>query len=221
MCPCNMREPLCDCFGLRIEKTVKKDLVKGGWLMADTAGLFGKQSAELERAFFDEHNQKLLGKLRELEQMKETKANLSLVSGIKDEDVLTKLVGLGVKPEIIASLAIIPLIEVAWADGEMSEAERDAVLKAADSGGVSFHPVSKEIIEEWLKQRPDARLLDAWVHYIEGLKEHLPETVLQELRGELLGHAREIAAAAGGFLGFGSISDKEKEVICRLEGAFK
>ncbi len=46
------------------------------------------------------------------------------------------------------------------------------------------------------------------------------ESVIEAIHNGTMGRAREVAAAAGGFLGVGTISNQEREVLAELERAF-
>ena len=66
-----------------------------------------------------------------------------------------------------------------------------------------------------------AELLDAWVHYIQGLCEVLEPTERDTLKKSLMDRARQVAEAAGGFLGLSSkVSNAEKKMLAQLEKAF-
>jgi hypothetical protein len=173
--------------------------------------------SKLEDAFFLKEDQKLIEKYKQMKKMEETKQRLAEVSGIKDEALLKKLVELKIHAETVAAFALVPLIEVAWADGDVDENERRAILKSVEKGGVEY-----ELIERWLSHKPDPSLMDAWVHYIQGLCSQCTAAETKELKNELLGHARSVAEATGGFLGLGNkISAEEQAVLKKLESAFQ
>jgi hypothetical protein len=176
----------------------------------------------LENLFFLKKESILLEKQKELERMEHTRENLSRVSGIANRAVLQKLLELGVGPEELAMLAVIPLVEVAWADGEVQEEEREAVLAGAAKIGGGKGGMDYELLEGWLNRRPPPKLLDAWVHYIRGLCETLSETEKHELQETLIQRARAVAEAAGGFLGLTSkVSASEEAVLEKMEKAFE
>jgi hypothetical protein len=188
--------------------------------MADTGMLpgFGKK---LEDAFFLKEDRKLVERQQALSRLSETKESLSRVSGIKDDRILQRLVDLEIHPHIVASLAAIPLVEVAWADGRVDERERRAVLAAAESEGIRPGDVEYELLEVWLDRKPEPRLLEAWKHYIEGLCALLAPEERSALKGALLEHASNVARASGGLLGLGSkISPSEAAMLRTLEGSF-
>src|SRR6478735_273609 len=63
-------------------------------------------------------------------------AALAAVSGIEDRSLLADLLAAGIRPETFACLSLLPLCEVAWADGDISNREREAVMQAAAHHGI-------------------------------------------------------------------------------------
>lgn len=181
----------------------------------------GRRS-QLEEAFFQEQDRKLMEKLRELEKMKHTKEEFARISGIRDEAVLQRFVDLNLSPAVVAALSAIPLIEVAWADGHVDPKESEAVLKAAEALGFAKEGLEYQLLANWLTHKPAAALLDAWTHYIGDLCQRLSPAERDSLKMELLDHARTVAeAAGGGFLGLVSrVSKEEKAMLKTLEAAF-
>jgi hypothetical protein len=185
--------------------------------MAETISERGRN---LEDAFFLKRDAELLARKRELARMQHTQKALSEVSGIKNATVLKRLADLDVEPQVLASLAVIPLVEVAWADGAIQEAERRAILEAARELRSGCGEVNVSLLESWLRHKPPKKLLDAWVHYVEGLAEVLTAHQREQLRASLVDRAQKVAAAAGGFLGMGAISADEQSVLDRMTRPF-
>lgn len=175
---------------------------------------------DLEDLFFLKQDQKLIEQLKAMQQMAETKEAIAKVSGITDDAILDKLIKLSVRPETLASLALVPLVEIAWADGKVDEREKAALLKAAIEQGFDQNSIDYKLLETWATHRPSPRLMDAWVHYVQGLCQQLTDTEKQNLKAQLIGHAREIATSSGGFLGLGNVSKSEQRVLEKLEAAF-
>jgi hypothetical protein len=179
-------------------------------------------SKQIEDAFFAKEDEKLIKELQILQKMNNSKKELSAVSGIKNDAVLEKLVSLDVRPETLASFTVIPLIEVAWADGTPDTQEQKSILSIIDGNGFfKKGNINYKLVEQWLKRKPKSELFEAWDIYIRGLCRHLPPEGKEILQKEILTNARIIADSSGGFLGIGSISDAEEKVINKLEAAFK
>lgn len=182
--------------------------------------VFGDRRKALEDSFFRERDQLLLEKLRmELETVEEHR-NLAHVSGILDEKVLANLVKAGVRAETLTAVTLIPLVEVAWADGAVSDDEREAVLKAAAENGVNAGSASYELLSHWLKDRPDVRIIGAWKEYVGALAKAMPADAMLVLRERLTGRMKKVAEASAGFLGLGRrISSVEMAKIDEFEQA--
>lgn len=183
--------------------------------------MLGRRGQKLEELFFHEKNKALIEQHQRLEQLRHTRKALEEVSGIQNHQLLDKLMELDVSPAILASLAVVPLVEVAWADGTIHENERKAILSAATANGIGNISVDYELLETWMEKRPPKKLLKAWTHFIAGLCETMSETERNALKSELLSHAQAVAESAGGFLGLTSkISAQEQAVLDEMAAAF-
>jgi len=139
---------------------------------------------------------------------------------ILDPSLSETLAGLGIRSETLAALTLIPLVRVAWADEQLVEEERRAVLRGAESVGIAEDSPGHALLRAWLEERPDPRIFEAWRDFVAALCARLSIEGQLELREELLGRAREVAEAAGGFLGLRSISRREETVLRELESVF-
>ena len=182
----------------------------------------GDRKKALEESFFAKQNAELAAKLRAERHKKEAKAALAEASNIRDDALLDRLVDLELGADTWTALSLIPLVEVAWADGVLDPKERGAILEAAVAVRVMPGKPAFELLETWLSARPEAELLATWAEYIVGLCNHLDDSATELLKEEILGGARRVGEAAGGFFGFGKkISDAEQTVIDQLEKAFE
>jgi hypothetical protein len=174
----------------------------------------------LENLFFENRDQELLQKIKSEIEGKEIRIALGAVSGIDNTEVLDGLMAIGVSPESLSAVSLIPLVAVAWSDKSMAANEKDAILKAADAAGIAKDSASFDLLGSWLEANPKSDLLDAWKAYVGVLKTTLDETSLSQLKASVLNRAESIAEAAGGFLGIGSVSDAERNMIAQLSQAF-
>ena len=176
----------------------------------------GDRRRVLEDSFFAQRDRDLMEKLKK--QVKEEA--LADACGIKNPEVLGGLVDSNISPETITALTLVPLIAVAWADGEIAPKERDAIFSATESAGIEPDSVCRQLLDSWLAEAPGPELVEAWKAYIRALAGTGSAAAVETLRNDVLGHAREIAGVAGGILGVGSISKSEKAVIDDLASAF-
>ena len=178
-------------------------------------------SRALEEKFYREKDAALLDYLRSEGDENKLRKQLSEVSHIHDANVLDDLVRVGVSPESFLAFSLLPLVRVAWSDGEVAESERDAILKAADGDGIPHASANYKLLEGWLDAGPKTELLNAWHEYARALARELDETSLAAIRHTILARARRIAQAAGGILGIGNrISKNEELSLLDLAHAF-
>ena len=173
----------------------------------------------LENQFYDKENKEKLAAMKAKMDAQSSREDLRKASGMTDDKVLDKLVELGLRSNTIAALSLVPLIEVAWADGEIQDNERTAILQGAHGKGLEQGTDGYELLQAWLKTRPDTALFDAWESYIKALAGQLNDEQNRLLNNQIVGFAKMVAASAGGFLGIGKVSSSEEKALGRIEGA--
>lgn len=167
----------------------------------------------MEEAFFRDHDEELLEKIRNRKKHEQDEETLSSITGIQDIKLLDALTNQGITAETLTALNLIPLVSVAWADHIMNVEERDAILKSAVRQGISTETSAYNLLKGWLQERPPASMILAWKEYIRSLRSILPINSYSNLKEDILLQAENVAKIAGGFLGFNSVSDEEKKVI--------
>lgn len=181
---------------------------------------FEDRRKALEDEFFRKEDDRRLAKLREDVSSREVRAEIKKATGSTDEATVDRLLALGVTGPTVAALSLAPLVAVAWADGEVQADERAAILRAASEKGLGPGSAAHDILDSWLAQRPADTMLAAWEAYTKALTGQLDAEQARRLKDEILGLARRVAEAAGGFLGIGKVSKAERDVLRRLEEAF-
>ena len=189
--------------------------------MVDDQKILGERGRALEEEFFRKEDQRLTAKLRELKAKEASREELSRISGIKNTAILDRLVELGIHAETLVALSIVPLAEVAWADGAIDAKEEQAILDGAAKAGVTPGSTSHDLLKSWLERRPEPRLLTAWIHMVQGINENLTAEQVEALRAGLVERVQAVARASGGVLGVSKVSSAEAEMIRQLESAFR
>lgn len=85
-------------------------------------------------------------------------------------DVETKWMKLGGKPETMTLLFLVPLVQVAWAEGFVQRAERKTVLRSAADLKITQETAGYTDLLNWLEERPSDEffaeatgLLNCWL----------------------------------------------------------
>ena len=169
-----------------------------------------------EEAFFARQNELLRIQLRG-SGAPETREDLTAASGIADDAVLDVLLHHNIGREGAAALALVPMVAVAWADGDIGEDEETALLRAAEHAGLARDSAAYRLFAGWLKDEPSASLMERWEGYAHDLMAAMNPPTRRAFREDVLGRAQLIAEAAGGFLGIGSVSAAEQAVLSELK----
>ncbi|HEX3020325.1 MAG TPA: hypothetical protein VHP36_08475 [Chitinispirillaceae bacterium] len=100
--------------------------------------------------------------------------------------------------------------------------EKTAVLAYAEKHFASKNEIARDLLSEWLKCKPSKEMLEAWLHYVQGLCENLNPQEKIAFKDSIMDNAHNIAKASGGFLGIGNKISKEEEKILKiLDEAFE
>lgn len=174
----------------------------------------------LENQFFDKENKQKIAAMKDKLDQQQSREELRKASGMSDDVVLDKLVALGLRGNTIAALSLVPLIAVAWADGEIQDNERTAILQGAHGKGLEQGSPGYELLQSWLTRPPGEDLMSAWEAYIKALAAQLNDEQNRLLKNQIVGFAKMVATSAGGLLGFGKVSSSEEKTLQRIEAAF-
>jgi hypothetical protein len=180
-----------------------------------------RRGKALEEAFFAGHNEKLLRRLRGEGEVSKADA-LAEASGLDDRKVIEECIALGIHAETFAAMTLAPLVLVAWSDGEVAVEERLVILRTAETAGIARGTPPHDLLENWLKSKPPPALKDTWRNFTAGVLRKLTPEGRKALEHDIVGRARKVADAAGGFLGFGGrISPAEREALDGIQSVFR
>jgi tellurite resistance protein len=131
-----------------------------------------------------------------------------------DDRALTEaLAGLGLDRENHRAVALLPLVEVAWADGRVQQAEKRLILEIAERYGVE---PGDAWLQRWLAKRPNATTFLAARTVLLALmaRDGRSDVKAPDTLVELLELCVDVAQAAGGLFGFAfTYEHSERECI--------
>ena len=180
--------------------------------------------AERGRAFEDDYFRKkdreLIEKMRTAAAADQTRQALTSGTGLTDPALLAELQALGFAPDTVSLLPLVPLVQMAWAEGGVSEAERDLIFELARSRGIASASAADQQLNGWLENRPSDDVFAGAMRLIRAMLDSgaAPAGVSAD---EVVKHTEEIAAASGGILGIGRISAEERALLERITADLK
>ena len=182
---------------------------------------FDDRRNALEEQFFTKQNEALVKKLKDAALEKATKETVQRLTGITNETVLNALATMHLGSAAMMVMSLFPLVDVAWADGAVNDKEREIVLQQAAAVGLKPGTEAGDFLQQWLTQKPELTWHNLWASYVSELSKKLSAGDRELLKNEVLGRARLVAEASGGFLGLGwTVSATEGAVLKKLEAAF-
>jgi tellurite resistance protein len=183
--------------------------------MADKEFLGDRRRKE-EEEYFRKREEQLIDKLRQRRSEEATRGRMAERTGMADEEILRDLEALGYTPDTVVLLHLVPLVEIAWADGGVSDRERALILEAARTRGIQAGSAADQQLTIWLATRPSADFFEKTLRAIGAILEARPSEEREADRRDLLSYSMAIASASGGILGLGKVSQEEQQVLARV-----
>jgi hypothetical protein len=177
---------------------------------------FGERRRTQEEEYFRKREQELIEKMRQRAAADASRQRLAERSGIADAEVLADLEALGYTPDTVLLLHLVPLVQMAWAEGGVSDRERTLILEAARARGVEEGSDAAQQLAQWLAARPSDRFFETTLRAIGAILEGQPAAEREAAGRDLLAYSSAIASASGGILGRGKVSDAERQLLRRL-----
>lgn len=136
---------------------------------------------------------------------------------VVDSNILEDLHELGYVPDTMTLLPLTPLVEVAWADGQISSSERAMILGTAATRHVEWESPAHHRLLDWMVNQPSSEFFEKSWQALRLVVERLPVEQRMTWRQELISSCSYVAEASDEIGGSGLwISDAERRVIDRL-----
>lgn len=136
-----------------------------------------------------------------------------------DRTLLTELDSLGLSKEAYRAILLLPLVEVAWVDGEIQPSERIEILSYAE-GNQLLAGEAHAIVEGWLSERPAPDYFArgrAVLVKLANKSQNFAADVGPADVDDILAYCEVIADSAGGlFNTFFRSSEAEREAIRQI-----
>jgi hypothetical protein len=169
-----------------------------------------------EEAYFRQKETELIENLRRKFHEEQDRARLANEVSLHDEQILRAFEDLGFTRETVTILHLVPLVQVAWSDGAVSESERSKIHDIAALRGILPGSPGYVLLEKLLHTRPPERAFDVCWRVIKAMLAAWPEDRRHTLEVSLPAYAGEVARVSGGLLGFRSISVEERAALQRV-----
>lgn len=181
--------------------------------------IFRERGRAEEEAYFHQVDAKLIEKLRQRAQLSEIAHTLAEKLQTDEPALLERIQKLGVTLDTGSAFILAPLVEVAWADGDISQAERDTILNIAKQRGVEPESDDHRQLLDWLAQRPADEIFQTALEAIRIGISVLPPDELEQRIATMIKACEDVARAQGGLarlLQLKSVSPAESSVLAAI-----
>jgi hypothetical protein len=130
----------------------------------------------------------------------------------------------GFTPDTVVLLPLVPVLQVAWAEGGVSEVQKHLLVKLARARGIAEQSPADVQLATWLITRPDDAVFEGGTRLIRALLEAQPDGQIQVDPDDLVEHCERVAKATDSLLGFLTmrlISPEERELLTHISAELK
>jgi hypothetical protein len=179
-----------------------------------------ERGRSLEEEYFRKKDRELIEKMRRAAAADTARQGLQAKTGLQDPELVAELEALGFTPDTVVLLPLVPLIQVAWAEGGVTDAERKLITDLARKRGVAQGDAADRQLAEWLSHRPSD---DVFARVTRLVRAVLASPTQQGAMSgeELVKLSEDIANASGGVFGLKRISAEERALLTELARALK
>jgi hypothetical protein len=179
--------------------------------------LSGRRSHEED--YFLKKDRELIQKIQEREKAERELRELGERVGITDPEISRELADLGFTTETVKLLPLIPVLEMAWAEGGVTDAERKMVVEVARTRGIEAESAADRQLSEWLGRRPAEAVFRRAGRLINALFASGGRVSLTP--DDIINYCEAIAEASGGIFGIRRVSAEERTTLGRIAGEIK
>ena len=169
----------------------------------------------LEEDYFRKRDRELIEKMRKASAAEDARHAMETKTGVHDPALLQELEALGFTPETVVLLPFVPMVQMAWAEGGVSEAERKLIVQLARVRGVEEGSAADRQLAAWLSSRPHADVFTRAMRLIRAVLD-APDAEQRLTADDLVEACENIAAASGGILGINRISSEERALLSTI-----
>lgn len=183
--------------------------------------IFAERGRSLEEEYFRKRDRELIEKMRQAAAADQARAEMGQKTGLTDPAMLQQLGALGFTPDTVALLPLVPVVQMAWAEGGVTAAERSLIVKLARARGIDAGSAADRQLEDWLDRRPGEHVFTHATRLIRAMLEASAPGQPALTADDLVRHCESIAVASGGILGINRVSAEERQLLSTLAAELK
>jgi uncharacterized tellurite resistance protein B-like protein len=141
--------------------------------------------------------------------------------GVFDHQLLSVLQFAGFTADTIALVEFVPLVHIAWADGAVSNRQRDLISRIATQELIGEETPAHDRLIGWLERCPSESVFEVALFAIHAKLDPLAPEIRAVLQRKLVHNCTAVALVADSALSDRKISADEARVLARILDSLK
>ena len=182
---------------------------------------FAERGRALEGDYFRKKDRELIEKMRAAADAQQARAEIGRKTGLDDPELIRELQDLGFTPDTLGLLPLVPVIQVAWAEGGITKAERELIVRLARGRVIEAASAADAHLTAWLTNLPAEKTFASARRLIRAMLDSGSEQARDFNEDDLVTYSEQIASASGGMFGIGRISAEERALLDSIAADLK
>ena len=184
-------------------------------------GDFSGRARTSEDDYFHKKDRELIEKFRKAAANEQARSEMAAQIRINEPGLIDDLRELGFTPETVKVLPLMPIVQLAWAEGGVSPEERTLLVSLARERGVADGSAGDRLLADWMTRAPAPAVFSNGMRLIRAMLDAKPSDGDMISSDDILRYCERIAEASGGIFGFGKVSAEERAALAQIAGALK
>lgn len=153
-------------------------------------------------------------------QCNQEKARLSRVTSIEDDDLLERMLRMGIHADNVTALQKFPVAMAAWASGSVTSREAQAAFQETYTFEVSGSNSEINLFISWLIDKPSTEMWKIWQDFVRVRTQIVGLRHTQTIGRSIYRMAEKVAMESGGLWGYATVCRAEQEVLERINRCY-
>jgi hypothetical protein len=184
-------------------------------------GDYGNRPHAMEDDYFYKKDRELIEKMRRAAADEKARSEMAAQIRINDPGLIKDLGELGFTPETVKVLPLMPIVQLAWAEGGVSADERKLVVSLARNRGINEGSPADQLLADWMTRAPAPEVFSNAMRLIRAMLDAAPAGGDAITADDIMRYCELIAAASGGIFGIGKVSSEERATLAQIAAELK
>ena len=184
-------------------------------------GDYSGRARKSEDDYFLKRDRELIEKFRKAAADEKARSELAAEIRINEPGLVNDLKELGFTPETVKVLPLMPIVQLAWAEGGVSPAERKLLISLARERRIAEGSPGDQLLADWMTHQPSPAVFSNGMRLIRAMLEHQAPDGDMISADDIIRYCERIAEASGGVFGIGKVSSEERATLTQIAGELK